>query len=390
MFGTRSIAAFPPSLDREAIRAALLRAEPWPGTAQGLASEVSDTIGRPDGRWVARPEEELLRAFLTRTGGGGPAGPKIAVPALGRRGYRKLLERFRQIHWMDPAPGQLDPGADEIAAALEWGAQGVLLTPISGNCSGLAQAAQLCGEAGTLLLVDSRAAMGTRILESGPEAFGDLCLVSVDCEPTPSPCPGAILFGAPGRPEAVGVGASEYRWALQTLIRSLRDEPRLRAVFPRSPQAPVTPEPPPSDAPAHWAIAVASVRLRDSHQRASQRANHARALVQNCGNVPAIQVIRDEAGIQSAGSTMPMLAQGRDGIVEALLEQGIEAVPDAFEFLAPLELRGERAMLVGAQLLLLPLHPFYRARDIDAMAEALRRATVRVNGVGSADPTAAD
>jgi hypothetical protein len=164
-----SIAAYPPSLDRESIRAALVGRAPWPITADQLAALVSDAIGRPDGRWVASPEEALLQAFLTRSGGGGPAGPKFAAPALGRPGYRKLLKRFPQTRWMEPAPGQLDPGADEIAAAIEWGAQAILLTPISGNCAGLAHAAQLCGSAGALLLVDARAAPSpTGISASSP------------------------------------------------------------------------------------------------------------------------------------------------------------------------------------------------------------------------------
>lgn len=82
-----------------------------------------------------------------------------------------------------------------------------------------------------------------------------------------------------------------------------------------------------------------------------------------------------------------MLAQGRDEVIASLLEHGIEAIPDAFEFLAPPEERGDRASLLEAQLLLLPLHPFYGPKDIDAVAEALRRATVRINGIGAEDPT---
>ena len=69
MIRSRSIAAYPPSLDREAIRAALVRQAPWPTTAQQLADEVGSTIGRPNGRWVAKPEEALLQALLTRSGG---------------------------------------------------------------------------------------------------------------------------------------------------------------------------------------------------------------------------------------------------------------------------------------------------------------------------------
>ena len=388
MFRSRSIAAYPPSLDRESIRAALVRQAPWPTSAEKLAEEVCSIIGRPDGRWVAKPEEALLQALLTRTGGGGPAGPKIAAPALGRPGYRKLLERFRQVHWMEPAAGQIDPGMEEIAEALDWGAQAVLLTPISGNCSGLANAAQLCGEAGALLMVDARAAMGTRILESGPESFGDICLVPVDCEPNPSPCPGAILFGAPGLAEPTPAPPNAYTWALQTLVRSLRDEPRLRRLLAPGGQLPERrPRLPRFEAPPLWAMAVATVRMRQAASRASQRAHHVRALAQHCGNVPAVRIVLDEPGVQSAGGTFPMMAQGRDEMLPLLAECGIEAVPDGFEFIAPIEGRGDRATVLGSQLLLLPLHPFYGPRDIDAIAEALRRATVRVNGVGSGDPT---
>ena len=82
-----------------------------------------------------------------------------------------------------------------------------------------------------------------------------------------------------------------------------------------------------------------------------------------------------------------MLAQGRDAMLPILTELGVEPVPHGFEFLAPLQGRGDRANLLAGQLLLLPLHPFYGPRDIDAIAEALRRATVRANGIGSGDPT---
>ena len=134
-------------------------------------------------------------------------------------------------------------------------------------------------------------------------------------------------------------------------------------------------------------MAVATVRMRQAASRASQRAHHVRALAQHCGNVPAVRIVLDEPGVQSAGGTFPMLAQGRDEMLPLLAEGGIESVPDGFEFIAPIEGRGERANVLGSQLLLLPLHPFYGPKDIDAIAEALRRATVRVNGVGSDDPT---
>jgi dTDP-4-amino-4,6-dideoxygalactose transaminase len=72
-----------------------------------------------------------------------------------------------------------------------------------------------------------------------------------------------------------------------------------------------------------------------------------------------------------------MLAEGRDQLVPLLLELGVEAVPDAFEFLAPPKQRPPAAALLASQLVLLPLHPFYGPKDIDVIAEALRRATVR-------------
>ena len=385
MLRNRSIAAYPPSLDRVSLQAALVHQAPWPVTANQLAAQVGTAIGRPNGRWVAAPEEALLQAFLTRSGGGGPAGPKFAAPALGRPGYRRLIDRFPQVHWMEPAPGQLDPGPDEITAAVEWGAQAILLTPISGNCSGLAEAAQICGSAGALLLVDARAAMGTRILECGPESYGDLCLVSVDTEPCPSPCPGAILFGASGQAETLGPGPNGYRWALQTLGRSLRDEPRLRRLGTHRPSPPQALIPPRFAAPPPWSVAVASVRLKQAPARASQRAHHIRALVQHCGNVPGLEIVQDGLGIQSAGSTFPMLAGGRDDLVPLLLELGVEAVPNTFEFLAPADRRPPGATALADRLVLLPLHPFYGPKDIDVIAEALRRATVRSSGTVHSD-----
>ncbi len=35
----------------------------------------------------------------------------------------------------------------------------------------------------------------------------------------------------------------------------------------------------------------------------------------------------------------------------------------------------------------MPLHPFYRPRDLDWLAERLRQATLRANGDGAGDPT---
>ncbi|MEE2828998.1 MAG: hypothetical protein VX498_07410 [Myxococcota bacterium] len=385
MLPPRSISAFPPSLDRESIRAALVTGGPWPSTAEELVAAVCEQIGRDNGRWVAKPEEALLEELLIRTGGGGPAGPKIAAPALGRSGYQAILRRFRQIHWMEPGEGSLDPGPAEIAQAVDWGAQAVLLAPITGNCAGLTNAAQLCGDAGALLVVDARAAMGTRILESGPESYGDLCLVPVDCEPAPSPCPGAILFGASGQSKPTGRGPNGYRWALQVLRRCLGDEPRLRRLGFAPVGKPSRPAQPLFHAPPPWSVAVAFVRLGHAHDRASQRAHHARALLQNCGNLPAVHLIPDEVGLQSAGGSFPMLARERDAVAEALLTFGVETVPEAFEWLAPPELRGPRAQKLAEELLLLPLHPFYRAKDIDTIAEALRRATARANSVVGPD-----
>ena len=66
-----------------------------------------------------------------------------------------------------------------------------------------------------------------------------------------------------------------------------------------------------------------------------------------------------------------MLARERDAVAEALLTFGVETVPEAFEWLAPPELRGPRAQKLAEELLLLPLHPFYRAKDIATIAEAL-------------------
>lgn len=80
-----------------------------------------------------------------------------------------------------------------------------------------------------------------------------------------------------------------------------------------------------------------------------------------------------------------MLAAGRDDLVAFLLELGVEAVPNTFEFLAPANSRPPGATSLASQLVLLPLHPFYGPRDIDVIAEALRRATVRSSAVSDSD-----
>jgi dTDP-4-amino-4,6-dideoxygalactose transaminase len=297
-----------------------------------------------------------------------------------------VLARFHDVHWMEPARGRLDPGAGEVAEALDAGAKAVLLAPIAGDGMALPDAQKLCRARGVLLMVDARASVGTRILDGGPERYGDLVLLPPDGEPTPGACGGAILSGDGNGSDMDRPGALGIRHAIQALAQSVRDEPRLRRWFAST--APTVRRPERSGRPPRWAVAAAGARLLQARFRADQRARHAQVMRINFGNLPAVELIFDPSGFQSAGAALPLLAQGRDAIVAALAEQGVPTRGDLGGWLAPEGPRGPRATDVAERVLLVPLHPFYRPVDIEAIGERLRRATLRVNGTGWRDPTA--
>lgn len=382
MLPPRSIAAHAPTLDREVLRAILAPGGPWARDAEALAAQLSDLLGRGPARWVAEPEDALLAALADRTD-----APHLAMPAFGHPGYEGTrLRADARVQWMEPARGRFDPGVAEVAEALDAGANAVLLTPLAGDCSSLPAVAELCASRGALLGVDARASMPARVLDGGPAAWGDVCLVPVDLEGGPSACPGAVLLGDPG-PTDGRTGGPQPRLLVRTLARALRDEPHLRRLVGAS-RRPHRAAPAPVP-PAGWALAAASARAAQASLRNTQRARHARAFQVHCSHLPAVRVPPPVAGHQAAGIAVPMLARGRDGVVACLHELGVETLPCPGAWLAPEGARGDRASELADSLFAVPLHPFYRPRDLDWITERLRQATLRVNGDGSADPTEA-
>jgi hypothetical protein len=379
----RSIAASAPALDRDVLRAIVQRSGPWPRTPEGLAALVADRLGRHPARWAAEPEDALLAALAARVD-----RLHLAMPAFGHPGYEATrLRSDTRVAWMEPARGRLDPGVSEVAEALDAGANAVLLTPLAGDCSALPAVASLCAARGALLAVDARASMAARVLDRGPAAWGDLCLVPVDAEGGPSPCPGAILLGDAGDSSGPAAGLRP-RLLLRTVAAALRDEPRLRRLMPPPPRPSAAPGDPPRPPPG-WAVAAAAARADQASARCTQRARHARTLDVHCSHLPAIQVPDAIAGHHAAGLAVPMLARNRDDVQRVLCELGVEAVTGLGAWLAPDGERRDRAQDVADRLLAVPLHPHYRPRDLDWLAERLRQATLRVNGDGSADPTEA-
>jgi hypothetical protein len=377
----RSIAAHAPALDRDVLRAMVAPNGPWARDPSSLARQVAVLLGRESARWVAEPEDALLAALAARAG-----SLHLAMPAFGHPGFEATrLRADTRVHWMNPAQDRLDPGPSQVAEALDAGANAVLLTPLAGDCSALPDVARLCEARGAVLAVDARASMAARVLDGGPAAWGDLCLVPVDAEGGPSPCPGAILLGEhDDRPTATG--GPQPTLLLRTLKAAVRDEPHVRRFLrPLSPP----PGPPRLRAPSAWAVAAASARALQSAHRNTQRARHGRSLQIHCSHLPAVRVPPAAPGHQAAGIAVPMLARGRDGVIEVLKGLGLEPVEGLGAWLAPPEARDDRAQDVADGLLAVPLHPFYRPRDIDWLAECLRKATLRINGDGSADPTEA-
>ncbi len=374
VFRSRSIPARPPDFDREVLRAALFshRGGPWPRTAEALAESVSRAFGRPDGRWVRAPEEALVAALLDRMPGAGPVGPLLAAPAWGPPRFREVLHRLHRVRWMPPAPGRLDPGPDEVIAALDAGAEAVLIAPVAGDCAGLPEAAAACERADALLLLDARTSVGSRLLDGGPERHGDLLLLPVDGEPVPSPCPGAILCGD-GVDDRDRLGPLRVRHAVRRLIASVRDEPRLRRLvdLPRPPPPAIdAPLPPP------WSVAAASARLAQAPLRAEQRARHAQRLRVNLGNIAGVELIPDPPGFQAAGGACGLLAVHRDRVAATLAARGVPTLSELGGWLAPIGARPSTSTRVDEQALLVPLHPFFSDGDIDSIGEALRRAAL--------------
>lgn len=372
MFSPRSIPPWSPPLDRLVIRAALAKGATWPRTPQALAELVATSVSRSGetASWAPDPEVALMDAVQARVG----LDATIAAPAWGRSSFAAPLDRWTRQVWIEPALHHLDPGLAEVTAALDAGADVVLLAPLAGDCGSLLGIADLCARRGAIFALDARASSGGRVLDGPPGGLGDLTLVAVDGEPGPAPCPGAILLGADRAVRGSGVVVPGL--ALRLLRDSLRMEPRLRRLI-RPPGEDRTPAPDDGSAPS-WAYAAAAARLQQSGTRASQRARHARVLRSSISWIEGVDLPDEPTGVQSAGGSIGLLMQHRDGVLARLTRAGV-GVTVGGAWLAPAGARTTRAEAVAAQALLLPLLPFFRPKDLDFMGEALRRAALKAS-----------
>jgi len=385
----KSVTAYAPGLDRKVLRAIADRRGAWARTTATLALAAAEHYGRSHLHWVRAPEDALCAALLDLSRE--PKAP-VALPAWGRPALGKAaLRYFSNILWLDPKEGRLDPGESEIKRALDQGVGAMLLGPVTGDCSSLVAARKWCAGASVPLAVDARASMGSRTPDGGPAVFGDLTLLPVDGDTGPSACPGAFL-GTP-EPMANGTHASSpgpvvaLTSALTALAHSVRDEPRLHRLWAGPPGAPRDLSANPDGAPPGWACAAAHARLADADARASQRGRHARSLREHCGNVPAMELVDESHGFPVTGAAFPLLSQSAGEIANLLRSEGLPTGPGLGGWLAPETERTDRARQLAERVLLLPLHPYFRPEDLRWIGELLRRATLRVNGTGQADPT---
>lgn len=348
------------------IRAAFATRAAWPRSAEALAHQVAEAHGRADAphAWVPYGGPALIDALRSKA-----TGP-VAAPAWGHAAYGPLLTDAR---WMPPARRRLDPGPSEVAAALADGASAVLLAPVGGDVVGLREVADLCRRKGVPLALDVRFAAGGRVLDGPPGALGDLALVSVDGEPGPAPCPGAVLLGAAPPSPAPGTGAP-----VALLRDALRVDPRLRRIL-GPPQRDTSLAPQEGAAPP-WAFAAAAARLQQSAHRASQRARHAGVLRKNLSHVEGVLLPDEPRGAQSAGGALGLRVQGRDAVAERLAAAGIPTLARG-GWLAPEGARDTASEALAAEALFLPLLPFYRPRDLDHLGEQLRRAALASEAV---------
>lgn len=349
------------------VRAALARGAAWPRSGPALARLVAETAGRdPDqARWEPHPEVALVAALRR-------PGLVLAAPAWGVAAFAESLADL-DIRWMPPAPGRLDPGVEQVTAALDAGANAVLLAPVAGDCAAIHPVAQLCAERGVPFALDARMASGGRVLDGAPGAWGDPVLLAVHGEPGPAPCPGAVLVSsAHVAPVANGVAsASTLGHGLALLRDAVRAEPRLRRLVRRRSDTVRSAQE--GDAP-DWAFAAAAARLQQSADRASQRARHGKTLRSNIAHVEGITVLEEPIGVQSASCVLPLLAENRDAVADALTNAGIPTLQMLGGWLAPE--RARPATDVPERALLLPLHPFYRPDDLVRIGETLRRAAL--------------
>ncbi|MBN96092.1 MAG: hypothetical protein CL928_18785 [Deltaproteobacteria bacterium] len=389
MLKPRSLTAHAPGLDRKVLRAIADRRGSWARTTTELARVASEHYEREYLHWVGDPEDALCRALRSLLKS---EDSLVAVPAWGRSSIGEAAKRhFSNILWMDPREGRLDPGESEIKQALDQGAQGILVAPVAGDCSALPAAQSWCDKSGVSLAVDARASMGSRTPEGGPAAFGHLVLLPVDGDPGPSVCPGAFL----GTQEVMSNGvplnspgtAQVLRQAVSALASSFRDEPRLQRLRALPADETLAPVATTESAPPGWACAAAHARLDEADLRASQRGRHARSLRDHCGNLPAVILVNESHGCPVTGAAFPLLAQSARQVADFLRQEGVPTVPGLGDWLAPEGDRTERAQQLADRALLLPLHPYFRPRDLRWLGEAVRRATLRANGTGQADPT---
>ena len=318
--------------------------------------------------WVPSPETALLNAVQSRVG----LDVVIAAPAWGLGALAAPLERWKRHIWLEPSIHRLDPGLAEVTAALDAGANAVVLAPLAGDCGSLLGIADLCAERGATFALDARASSGGRVLDGPPGGLGDLTLVSVDGEPGPAACPGAILLGAELAPGDVGGAATGL--AMGLLRDSLRTEPRIRRLI--RPSGDDTPRAPQHGVPPRWAYAAAAARLQPSATRASPRARHAAVLRRSIRWIEGLDLPEEPTGVQSAGGAIGLLVRNRDEVRARLKQAGVGAVGTG-AWLAPPSARTPRAQDVADRALLLPLLPFYRPKDLDYLGESLRRAALK-------------
>ncbi len=304
-------------------------------------------------------------------------GPLVlACPAWGVAAFGgPLRDVADRLIFLSPEPGRLDPGVDEVRRALDEGANAVLLAPVAGDCVAIQPTAALCAERGVPLALDARTTSGGRVLDGAPGAWGDPTLLAVHGEPGPAPCPGGVLVSS--RPPSTvtnGAGSSSPLGLGLSLLRdSLHSEPRLRRLLgPGCTTVRAT-----QDGPApSWAFAAAAARLQQSADRASQRARHGRTLRHNIAHIEGMNVLDEPPGVQSASCVLPVLTLRRDDVARALADAGIPTLQEHGGWLAPSAERSAAAIDVADRALLLPLHPFYRPKDLVAIGEALRRAAL--------------
>lgn len=347
----RPFPAGAPPLDRESLRAAIFPTGPWP---------------RDVGAFEARLDVEV---------GGGPWA-WWQVAGLGLRS----LAGDKPLYLPERVPGDLrgvgtalPPGSSpaERLAPLKAAPGWVLWCSEAGDPSEVPAWVSACEEDGHLLVVDTRSAPGSRVSDRPCHAWGAAAVRWPDGGPGGGALDGVVIRN--GRRQDERGPGSRTSWWSKALSQSWKRDPRaatVRAWLDRGGESTLgeAQHREGGSGSCGPAFAAAWARSLAEPERATQRSRVARELRRHLGHLPGgVECLAEPATAVVAPSFLAFRTARAAVFARALADRRVAALPPFADF----------GGCVGwADLVRIPVHPFYTRSDLAQLAEQIRRAAL--------------